>query len=64
MIESFTGGQLSTEHVIENIGHPRNAFNVQSDAHDFFDELKWGIEAITVNEEVSTLMVTQTICEF
>jgi hypothetical protein len=61
LIESFTGRQLSTKYVIENINHPRNVFNVQRDAHDYFDELEWGIEATVVNGKVNGLMVTQPI---
>jgi hypothetical protein len=41
--------------VLNNINHPHNAFNVQSDAHDTFDELKWSIEAVSANEQVEEL---------
>ena len=50
-LESFSGRQLAKE-VKENINHPYNAFNTQSDAHDSYDKLAWGIEAIEVDNEV------------
>ena len=54
MIESFTGKAISAQTILGNINHPRNAFNAQSDAHDKFDQLAWGIEAIAADGQVST----------
>ena len=51
-LETFTGQLIATE-VKENINHPCNAFNAESNAHDSFDKLAWGIEAVDNGEEVS-----------
>ena len=61
-LESFTGGRVTAEHIIDNINHPRNAINLQSDAYLDFDNLGWGIEAIAGNAanaegEVNRLIV-------
>jgi hypothetical protein len=61
MIETFTGNQFSAGTILANINHPRNAFHVQADAHDKFDMLKWGIEAIHADGKVNGLMVSRTI---
>jgi hypothetical protein len=50
MIETFTGNQLTVGEIVKNINHPRNALHLQSDAHGWFSELKWGIEAITLGD--------------
>ena len=52
MIEAFTGKEVSAEMIRQNIHSPRNAFNVETDAHEAFDNLTWGIEAVDVNGEV------------
>ena len=51
-LENFTG-QLITTKVKENINHPCNAFNAESNTHESFDNLAWGIEAVDNGEEVS-----------
>ena len=51
-LESFSGRQLAEE-VKENINHPCNAFNAETNAHDAYDKLAWGIEAIQVGNEVN-----------
>ena len=43
--------------ILDNIKHPRNAFHVQTDAHDMFGELKWGIEATPTDGRVNSFMV-------
>jgi len=53
--------------VLENINHPRNAFNVETNAHDSFDALKWGIEAIQAEGQTTyrfrrVAQVSPTIC--
>jgi len=52
-LETFTGQHL-TEEVKLNINHPCNAFNVESNAHDTFDGLAWGIEAVPDGTQVNT----------
>ena len=47
--------------VLENINLPRNAFNIQNDAHDSFDALQWGIEAIQADGQVNSFIAPQTI---
>ncbi|KAF5379073.1 hypothetical protein D9615_005978 [Tricholomella constricta] len=45
-IEGFAGLVLSAQFVSENINHPRNALNLQNDAHDLMAKyMAWGIEA-------------------
>jgi len=44
-LESFTGRSITKE-VKDNINHPCNAFNAESNAHDSYDKLEWGIEAV------------------
>ena len=51
MLESFTGRELAEE-VKDNINHPCNAFNAQSDTHESYDKLAWGIEAVHHDDEV------------
>jgi hypothetical protein len=53
MIEAFTGETVSTRTILDNINHPRNAFNVETNAHESFDKLMWGIEAIDYNGQVN-----------
>jgi hypothetical protein len=50
MIENFTGHQVTIREIRESINHPRNAFHLQSDAHGEFNNLNWGIEAITCDD--------------
>ena len=50
----FTGRQLAAE-VISNINHPCNAFNAESNAHESYDKLAWGIEAVKVDSEVNNI---------
>jgi len=33
------------------INHPSNAFNAQSDAHESYDKLAWGIEAVRAGDQ-------------
>ena len=44
-LEAFTGRAITTEVVRDKINHPCNAFNVENNAHESFDNLAWGIEA-------------------
>jgi len=44
-IERFTGCTITAKEIQDNINDPRNAFNVESNAHDYYDNLSWGIEA-------------------
>ncbi|KIK74637.1 hypothetical protein PAXRUDRAFT_835932 [Paxillus rubicundulus Ve08.2h10] len=45
-IEAFTGHKLDAKFIQKYINHPRNALNLQNDAHDSMDkDLAWGIEA-------------------
>jgi len=47
-IEMFTGSALNAQTILDNINPPRNALNLQNDAHDSMDKhLTWGIEAIS-----------------
>jgi hypothetical protein len=53
-IESFTGSALDAQFVLQNINHPRNALNLQNDAHDMMDKyMAWGIEAKHEDNKVS-----------
>jgi hypothetical protein len=45
--------------VKENINHPCNAFNAETNAHDAYDKLVWGIEAIQVGNEVNMLLLIE-----
>ncbi|KAI9571790.1 hypothetical protein HD554DRAFT_2312089 [Boletus coccyginus] len=45
-LEAFTGHAITANVVCEKINHPSNAFNAQNDAHESFDQLTWGIEAL------------------
>ncbi|KAI9573805.1 hypothetical protein HD554DRAFT_2325537, partial [Boletus coccyginus] len=45
-LEAFTGCTITADVVREKINYPSNAFNVQSDARESFDQLAWGIEAL------------------
>jgi hypothetical protein len=58
-LESFSGRQLAKE-VKENINHPCNAFNAESNAHDSYDKLAWGIEAIEVDNQVDKHFLLDT----
>jgi hypothetical protein len=33
------------DEIVRNINDPSNAFNAQTDCHDYYDDLSWGIEA-------------------
>jgi hypothetical protein len=44
-LETFSGRRLSDE-VVNNINHPCNAFNMQTDASESYGKLAWGIEAV------------------
>jgi hypothetical protein len=43
----ITGNEISRQDIINNLNHPRNALLLQADVHKAFDNLEWGIEAIT-----------------
>lgn len=47
--------------VLENINHPRNALNLETNAHDSFDALQWGIEATQAEGQVNGFIAPQTI---
>jgi hypothetical protein len=50
----FTGHLLDAQTINDNINHPCNALNIQSNAHDAMDKcLAWGIEAIPFGGQVS-----------
>ena len=57
-LESFSGRRLAEE-IKENINHPSNAFNAETNAHDAYDKLVWGIEAIQVGNEVNKLLLLE-----
>jgi len=38
------------------INHPSNAFNAQSDAHESYDKLAWGIEAMEADGQVNIIL--------
>jgi hypothetical protein len=40
------GRAISADVVREKINHPSNAFNAESNAHESFDQLAWGIQAV------------------
>jgi hypothetical protein len=44
MLSAFSGNTVTAEVVRANINHPSNTFNAQSDAHESFYHLEWGIE--------------------
>ncbi|KAF8731166.1 hypothetical protein AX14_005065 [Amanita brunnescens Koide BX004] len=47
-IEMFTGGVLDAHTIQDNINHPCNALNLESNAHEFMNKyLAWGIEAMS-----------------
>ena len=45
-LEAFTGRAITADVVRERINHPSNAFNVEYNAHESFDQLAWGIQAL------------------
>ena len=53
-LETFTGRPLADE-VVKMINHPSNAFNAQSDAHEIYDNLAWGIEAVRAGDQVNII---------
>ena len=48
----FTSHQLRTENIRHLINHPANAINIEYYTRVFMDRKIWGIEAISVNNEV------------
>ena len=55
VIEAFTGNMLSAKTILDNINHPRNAFNVEANAHNSFSKLTWGIEAVDYGGQVRSV---------
>ena len=54
----FTGSTLDAQTIHDSIIHPRNALNLQTDAHDSMDKhMAWGIEAIASGGQVSFFSV-------
>jgi hypothetical protein len=53
VLKIFTGRQLATKEVKDNINHPCNAFNVEANAHGSYDKLASGIEAVLHGNEVN-----------
>ena len=45
VLEAFTGRAITAEVVRDKTNHPCNALNVESNAHESFNKLAWGIEA-------------------
>ena len=43
-------GESARELVSQSLNTERNMLNLQSDAHMRFDQLQWGIEAVTLND--------------
>ena len=44
---------MDAETIQNHLNHPRNALNLQSDAHDIMDKyMGWGIEAIPSDDQV------------
>ena len=55
-IEMFTGSEVRAAEVQHLINHPRNAINMEGNAHLSMNEsLGWGIEAKLVNNEVRVI---------
>jgi hypothetical protein len=50
-IAMFAGAK-ARDLVLQHLNAPGNVFNLQSDAHTAFDNLKWGIEAQVENGKV------------
>ena len=46
-METFTGGAITADIARDKINHPYNAFNAETNTHDSFDKLAWGIEALS-----------------
>jgi hypothetical protein len=56
-IEMFTGSALDAQTIHNNINHPPNALNLESNAHDSMRKsLAWGIEAISSGGQVSFVL--------
>ena len=54
----FTSSTLDAQTIHDSINHPRNALNLQTDAHDSMDKhMAWGIEAISSGGQVSFFSV-------
>jgi len=53
-LETFTGRTLADE-VVKMINHPSNAFNAESNAHESYDKLAWGIEAVRAGDQVNII---------
>jgi len=56
LLECFTGTKIVAEVAQTQINDPCNAFNIQGDAHYYFYQLAWGIEAQEQIGEVSRLV--------
>ena len=55
----FTGSVLGTQTIQDNINHPRNALNLESNAHELMDKyLAWGIEAVSSGGQVNFFSVS------
>lgn len=60
-IEAFSGKVLPAMFIKDHINTPKNALNLQADAHTTMDHnLSWGIEARWVEDKVNWL----TFCNF
>ncbi len=58
----FTGSVLDAQTIQDNINHPCNALNLETNAHDSMDKhLAWGIEAISSGSQVSSCFVLVAI---
>ena len=50
----FTGSVLDAQTIQDHLNHPRNAMNLERNAHELMDKyLAWGIEAIYSGGQVS-----------
>jgi len=47
-LETFAGWTLADE-AVKMINHPSTAFNAESNAHESYDNLAWGIEPVEAN---------------
>ncbi|KAJ3569579.1 hypothetical protein NP233_g4960 [Leucocoprinus birnbaumii] len=54
-LEIFTG-RLLADQVHNMINHPCNAFNAESNAHESYDNLAWGIEAVNEDNQVNIIL--------
>ncbi|KDQ64175.1 hypothetical protein JAAARDRAFT_43339 [Jaapia argillacea MUCL 33604] len=58
-LDAFTVREITAEVVQANVNHPSNAFNVESNAHESFDRLEWGIEALQQTGASTPQMLSQ-----